>query len=295
MFCVFSGTKVEELRQFLKREFAPSTPSSASFDDDSPNASFTGSSSAPAGGRFQQGLHRINDHFDWAAAGMPPPPPFWGQQHQQQLSLQTPPPPPPPPNVQQRFDPTLFNPVLPPAPPFPGNHGPMLPPRRFTPNTQNMQAPLAQSAPSQPGPNPFIPVPHSAGSSQVPFPSPPIIGGPQASEASSNVQSTLQSPSPNIHRGPGSPANAQQAREQSQAAATELMSLIRHQANHHPMTANQRHRIPPSPPQDHQQGPQLPAPQRTPTSSPSPAPRGNENPTAFPPTLLDDDYGGVDL
>lgn len=288
MFCVFSGTKVEELRQYLKREFAPSTPSNASFEDDSPSSTFVGPSSAPAIGRFP-GLNRFNDPFDWAA---PPPPAVWGTNHHV-------PPPAPPPAPPQRYDAAFgtFNPALPPGPPLPNHHGPFIQPRRVSPNTNSMQAPLAQSAPSQGGAFPLIPPPHSAGPSRNPFSFSRVHDGSPRPESSTGAQVTPRPPEP--PRTSTTPSNPQEPQEYGQAPMSGLTHDLAQRAVPSPSILNQHpqhhHHIPASS-QRHQHVRLADVPPSTHGPLPPPPPPGrDETPMAFPPTPLDDDHGGIDL
>ena len=79
VFCVFSGQKVNELRNFLKETFPTPPTSAAGFrDDTSPDSLFAGPSSAPDSARPFR-ANQFHHPFDWAA---PPPPGLWAPQQQ---------------------------------------------------------------------------------------------------------------------------------------------------------------------------------------------------------------------
>ncbi|KAL9056519.1 MAG: hypothetical protein Q9162_002895 [Coniocarpon cinnabarinum] len=73
VFCVFSGQKVKDLRNFLQAAFPTPPSSNAEFEDESPATPFSGPSSAPASAR-PFGVNAFSHPFDWAA---PAPPALW--------------------------------------------------------------------------------------------------------------------------------------------------------------------------------------------------------------------------
>ena len=134
VFCVFSGQKVKELRNFLTEAFAPPLSPGTGLDDEAPEPPFVGASSAPASAR-PFGVNGFNHPFDWAA---PPPPALWvPHQHQG--------PPPAPRLYSQLFHPPPFNhpPVAQPVP------QPMAQQLPQAARSRTSSPAFAQSAPSQ--------------------------------------------------------------------------------------------------------------------------------------------------
>lgn len=166
VFCVFSGTKVDELRNFLKTIIPSPASTPSGLDDESPGAGFVGPSSAPASGRF----------FNW---GPPPPPGLWTP-NQTPASLAPP-----------RPYGTTFNTVLPQVPHLPiqthtplaqsapSQAQPFVPPPLFagrprSPNHSNANARPANAAAGMPGSSRGSLQPGHASANQQVFTLPPV-------------------------------------------------------------------------------------------------------------------------